>query len=58
MRYLNITDTTAVPYLTHLTLRVFLMHLVHQDLPRVFRPNYIIQLCHHIFSKLLIYIMY
>ena len=55
IRYLNVTDTTAPPYLIHCALSVF---IVHQNLPRMFRPIYIIQLCHHIFSKLLIYIMY
>jgi len=51
IHYLNIADPIALPYLIHCALSVFLLtHLVHQDLPHVFRPIYIIQLCHHDFS--------
>jgi hypothetical protein len=52
IHYLNIADTTAPPYLVQCALSVFVIHLVHQNLPYVFRPIYIIQLCHHVVSKL------
>jgi hypothetical protein len=58
IHYLNIADTTALPHIIHRALSVFLTHLVHQNLPHVFRPIYIIQLSFHIFSKLLIFKMY
>ena len=46
IRYLNIADITALPYLIQCALSVFLTRRVH--MPHVFRPIYITQLCHHI----------